>query len=141
MSTPGPQLSYEVDARIVRAGVSEIHAKRGRILFDSAPEMGDELPGPAELLCGAFAACLLKNVERFSAMLRFEQHGASVHVTALRQQDPPRFTAIRYELRLVTAESPRRVELLHRNLVKHGTVYNTLAAACEVTGTVVTERV
>jgi uncharacterized OsmC-like protein len=128
--------SYEVTAHIVRPGVSEISAKEQRILFDSSPQMGDELPGPAELLCSAFAACVLKNVERFSEILSFQQEGASVRVVAERQQTPPRFTAIRYELELVTDEPRSRVDLLHRNLVKHGTVFNTLAAACEVTGVV-----
>ena len=130
-------LTYEVQARIVRPGVSEVHAKQATIVFDSSPGMGDELPGPAELLCSAFAACVLKNVERFSEMLPFEQHGASITVTAERQQDPPRFTSIQYELRLVTDEPPGRVSLLQRNLAKYGTVYNTLASSCEVSGDVV----
>ena len=132
-----PPLTYEVQARILRPGVSEIQAKHTTIAFDSSPGMGDELPGPAELLCSAFAACVLKNVERFSQMLPFEQHGASIRVTAERQQDPPRFVSIQYELRVVTHEPPKRVDLLQRNLAKFGTVYNTLAASCEVTGQVV----
>lgn len=105
------QQSYEVEARIVRPGRSEVSAKRSTIAFDSSPEMGAELPGPAELLCSAFAACLLKNVERFSEMLPFRQEGASVHVQAERQQTPPMFTRISYELRVVTDEPPERVEL------------------------------
>ena len=136
---PGDQ-KYEVRARIARPGVSEIQAKQERISFDSSPQMSDELPGPAELLCSAFAACLLKNVERFSEMLPFDQRGASVQVSAERQQDPPRFTAIRYELRVLTDEPEQRVDLLQRNLVKYGTVFNTLAEVCEVSGTVVAER-
>ena len=135
-----PTMSYGVQAHIVRPGVSEVHAKQARIAFDSSPQMSAELPGPAELLCSAFAACLLKNVERFSEMLPFEQHGASVRVTAERQQAPPRFTSIRYELTLVTDEPPSRVEMLQRNLAKYGTVYNTLAATCEVSGELVAIR-
>jgi hypothetical protein len=37
---------------------------------------------------------------------------------------------------LATDEPPERVELLRRNLVKFGSVYNTLAAVFEVTGTI-----
>lgn len=135
--TAGATPAYEVEARIVQPGHSEIHAKQARISFDSSPVAGDVLPGPAELLCSAFAACLLKNVERFSALLSFEQQGASVHVSAQRQQTPPRFTAIHYELRLVTAESSHRIALLQRNLVKHGTVYNTLAQVCDIDGEII----
>jgi uncharacterized OsmC-like protein len=131
-----PTLIYEVQARIVRPGVSNVQAKRSMIAFDSSPQMGDELPGPAELLCAAFAACVLKNVERFSEILAFEQDGAMVRVTAERQEKPPRFTTVRYELTLTTDEPPERVDLLHRNLAKYGTVYNTLAATCEITGDV-----
>jgi uncharacterized OsmC-like protein len=132
-----PPLRYEVSARIMRPGVSQAHAKQATITFDSSPQVSHELPGPAELLCTAFAACLLKNVERFSQMLPFEQHGASVRVTAEREQNPPRFTSIHYELRVITDEPPHRVELLHRNLARHGTVYNTLAESCEITGEVI----
>jgi hypothetical protein len=39
-----------------------------------------------------------------------------------------------YRLRVVTDEPPARVELLHKNIRKFGTITNTLAAACELTG-------
>lgn len=42
-----------------------------------------------------------------------------------------------YRLQVVTKEPRRRVELAHRNLRKYGTVYNTLAAVCEVNGEMV----
>lgn len=129
--------TYEVAARIARPGRAELQAKQARVEFDSSPGAGDELPGPAELLCGAFAACLLKNVERFSELLPFSQHGASVRVSAQRSASPPMFTRLDYVLELVTDEPPRRVDLLQRNLAKHGTVYNTLARACEIDGRIV----
>jgi hypothetical protein len=62
-----------------------------------------------------------------------------VRVVAERQESPPRFTRVEYELVLATDEPPERVELLHRNLVKFGSVFNTLAAVCEVSGTVCAE--
>ncbi|MEV7184516.1 hypothetical protein [Kitasatospora sp. NPDC093102] len=54
-----------------------------------------------------------------------------------RQDAPPRFTALTYELRLVADEPQRRIDLLHQNLLRFGTVYNTPAAACDIDGTVV----
>ena len=134
MNAGGSPTRYEVSARIVTPGRSEIAAKDSRIDFDSSPGAGDELPGPAELLAGAFAACLLKNVERFSKILPFRQSGARVRVVVERQDSPPRFTRLTYELHVATDEEARRVELLHRNLRTHGTVFNTLASACEVSG-------
>jgi uncharacterized OsmC-like protein len=100
------------------------------------PASASTHPGPAELLAGAFAACLLKNIARSGALLPFAYDSASVDVTIHRQDAPPRFTAVEYTVRLVTAEPEHRVELLHRNLQKFGTVYNTVAAVCAVSGTV-----
>lgn len=132
-------MRYEIEARIVGPGVSEVACKSSRIAFDSSPGQSPELPGPAELLASAFAACLLKNVERFAGILPFRHDGASVRVTVEREERPPRFARIHYELRVVTDEPPGRVDLLHRNLRAHGTVYNTLAAACEVSGALIAE--
>ena len=134
-------MRYEIDARIVGPGLSEATCKSSRIAFDSSPGQSPELPGPAELLASAFAACLLKNVERFAGILPFHHEGAAVHVTAERQGNPPRFARIHYELRVLTDEDPARVDLLHRNLRKHGTVYNTLAAVCDITGNLVAEPI
>lgn len=93
-------------------------------------------PGPAELLAGAFAACLMKNIERSSKLMGFAYESADVTVTARRQDSPPRFVEITYEVRIATDEPDRRVQLLHRNLRQYGTVYNTLAAVCEISGNV-----
>lgn len=93
-------------------------------------------PGPAELLAAAFAACLMKNIERSSKLIGFAYEGADVLVQARRQDSPPRFVEVDYEVQIVTLEPERRLELLHRNLRQFGTVYNTLAATCDVHGTV-----
>jgi uncharacterized OsmC-like protein len=132
-------LRYEVSAALVAPGVSEAHAKGSTIRFDSSAGQSDVLPGPAELLSASFAACLLKNVERFSQLLPFRYTAASVRVVAERQEAPPRFTRITYELTVRTDEPASRLDLLHRNLARHGTVFNTLAAACHVEGTVALE--
>ena len=95
------------------------------------------MPGPADLLTAAFAACILKNVERMSASLPFRYHDADVAVTAERQDRPPKMTKITYVLRVSTDEPPRRVELLHKNIREFGTIFNTLAEVCEVHGEIV----
>jgi uncharacterized OsmC-like protein len=133
-------MRYEVEARIVRPGLSEVTCKASRIAFDSSPGQGPDLPGPAELLASAFAACLLKNVERYSEILPFRQSAARVRVEVERQDAPPRFTRVTYALHVATDEQDRRVDLLHHNLKKYGTVFNTLAAVCEVSGELITER-
>jgi len=57
-----------------------------------------------------------------------EHQRADIDVTSRRQDSPPKFVEIECEMRLVTDEDERRVDLLHRNLRQFGTVYNTLAA-------------
>lgn len=129
--------TYKVRARTVGHGRAEADVARETIAFDSswaAPPSG--LPGPAELLASAFAACLLKNLERAGHLLHFRYESAEVDVVARRQDSPPKFVEISYELRMDTDENQRRVDLVHLNLRKFGTVFNTLAAACDVHGRV-----
>jgi uncharacterized OsmC-like protein len=133
-------MRYEVEARILEPGTSELACKQSRIAFDSSSGQSPELPGPAELLAGAFAACLLKNVERYAEILPFRHQGASVRVVVERDDAPPRFARLRYELRVTTNEEASRVELLHHNLKRFGTVYNTLSADCDVSGEVIAQR-
>lgn len=134
-----PPKSYRVHGRSVSGVAASIDAGNHRIPIDAtwAAEEPSGLPGAAELLASAFAACLLKNLERAKAMMPFDYESAEVDVKSRRQDAPPKFVEIEYEVRIVTTEEQRRVELLHRNLSQFGTVFNTLAAVCNVHGTVV----
>lgn len=91
---------------------------------------------PVELLLSALAACMLKGVERAAPMLRFEFRSASVKLHAVRQDAPPKLVSIDYELSIDTDEPDRRLELLHVNVIKYGTISNTLAASVSLTGTI-----
>ncbi len=137
-ASPRPPATYAVRARANATGGAYADAGTETITFDASWGAGPSgLPGPAELLAAAFAACLLKNLNRAGQYLSFRYERAEVDVIARRQDAPPRFTEISYELRLVTSEPQRRIDLLHRNLRRFGTVYNTLAAACDVHGRVI----
>ncbi|MGN6131759.1 MAG: OsmC family protein [Nocardioidaceae bacterium] len=98
------------------------------------------LPGPGELLAGALATCLLTNLDRAAALLGVRYDAAEVEVTARRQDSPPRFVGIDYELRVTTEEPDRLVHVVHRNACWHGSVFNTIASVCHVDGTVVVVR-
>jgi uncharacterized OsmC-like protein len=97
----------------------------------------DKLPNPAELLLGAFAACCLKNVQRFSELLGFEYTSAKIEVTGDRQEKPTQLVAIRYLIKIQSEDEKLNTKLLHRNLQKFGTIYNTLKEVCEVSGELV----
>lgn len=140
MTATSPGRTYRVTAVTNGDGTSSITTKRQHIGVDSSPSQSDELPGPADLLTAAFAACALKNVERFGEILQLDWRAARIVVDAERQDSPPKITTIRYRLEIDTDEPDQRVDLLHRNITKHGTIYNTLAATCDVTGELVAIR-
>lgn len=130
-------LEYRVSARAAHGGDAQVTAARTSIPLDVAwatPPTG--APGPADLLGAAFAACLLKNLARSGALLDFAHEGAQVDVVLHRQDTPPKFVSVHYDLRIATEEPQRRIELVHTNLRKFGTVYNTLASVCDVHGTI-----
>ena len=94
----------------------------------------NHLPNPAELLLGAFAACGLKNIERFSNTLKFDYEHAQIEVIGERQEKPTKLVTIKYRI-LIKSEDPRlNLKLLHKNLQKFGTIYNTLKETCNVSG-------
>lgn len=138
--TTRPGATYTVTAHTHGDGTSTAVAHGQSIRFDSSPGQGDDLPGPADLLTAAFAACLLKNVERMGGLLPFEWVSAMVEVRSEREDSPPKMATIHYRLEIVTDEPEHRVELLHRNISRYGTIYNTLAATCDVSGEVVAVR-
>jgi uncharacterized OsmC-like protein len=133
----GP-MTYSVRAECRAGGQATVYARTSSIAFDGSAQAGESLPGPADLLCAALSACILKNVERLSQMLPFRYESASIEVTAEREEPPPRIVRVSYRLRIVTEEAPARVELLHKNIRKFGTITNTLAAACELNGEIET---
>jgi uncharacterized OsmC-like protein len=128
--------TYRVAAQSVCGGSGQAHAGDVAIPIDTTPRSTGSAPGPAELVAAALAACILKNVERFGQMLPFRYRTASVSVTAERRDTPPAFVRFDYELEIDTDEPDARIDLLHRNIAAHGTVYNTLATAAAVNGTV-----
>lgn len=90
---------------------------------------------PAELLLAALAACMIKGIERVTPILKFHLQGVEVRIHGVRQDDPPKMRAITYEIVVTTDESERRLELLHQNVRRYGTVFNTVAPGTELIGT------
>ena len=89
---------------------------------------------PAELFLAAVAACMIKGIERAIPMLKFNLRGVEVKLHGVRQDSPPKMVSVDYELIVDTDESDRRLELLHTNVRKFGTIFNTVAAAARLEG-------
>jgi uncharacterized OsmC-like protein len=132
-------LEYTITAHRRAPLAASVQSKRAplaTIALDTDPAGRDDAFNPAELLLASLAACMLKGIERVTPMLHFKLRDAEVRVHGVRQDSPPRMVRITYDLTVDTDESDARLELLHRNLRAYGTVYNTVASAVELTGTI-----
>jgi uncharacterized OsmC-like protein len=79
---------------------------------------------------------MLKGIERVAPMLSFRFRGVEVKLHGVRQDAPPMITAIDYELIVDTDEDDRRLDLLHTNVRKYGTISNTVAKAIKLEGSI-----
>ena len=98
---------------------------------------GGEPRDHRELLLAALSACMIKGIERVVPILRFQLRGVEVRVDGVRQDVPPRLESIRYQIVVDTDESDHRLELLHENVRKYGTVFNTVSPGTDLMGTLV----
>jgi len=129
-------LEYEVTAHRLDALHSVAQCKQAEVLLDTGLIPNQDAFNPAELLLAALAACMIKNIERVTPILKFELRSVTVKLKGYRQDKPPRMQRIDYELIVDSDESDKRLDLLHRNVKQFGTVYNTLAAGCTLAGAI-----
>lgn len=130
-------LTFQVDARRLDAHGSEALCKSAVLALDTDLAGRADAFNPAELLLAALAACMLKGIERVTPILAFSLRGVEVRVHGVRQDVPPRLAQIRYEIRVDTDEPDRRLALLHENVRKYGTVYNTVAPGTDLEGVMI----
>lgn len=128
------KMQFEVTARRVDAHGSRARCKDAEIVLDTDLAGRPDAFNPAELLLAALAACMLKGIERVVPILKFELRGVQVRVHGVRQDVPPRMEAIDYEITVDTDESDQRITLLHENVRKYGTVFNTIAPGTALAG-------
>lgn len=128
-------MEHRVHARRIDAHGSLAIAKEAQVTLDTDLAGRRDAMNPVELLLSALAACMLKGIERVTPMLHFQIDGAEVRLEAVRQDAPPKLTLIRYEIVVDSAETEQRLDLLHRNVLKYGTISNTLSGAVPLEGT------
>ena len=109
--------------------------KCAEVALDTNLDGREDAFNPAELLLAALSACMLKGIERVTPMLKFEFRGVAVRIHGWRQDAPPKMARIEYTVWVDSDEPDRRLELLHENIKKYGTVFNTVSAGCELSGT------
>lgn len=129
-------MKYAVEARRVDANGSVAAAHGAEVVLATDMAGRKDALNPVELLLSALAACMIKGVERVAPTLRFQFDTVEIRLEADRQDAPPKLVAIRYEIIVGTVESVARLDLLLRNLLKYGTISNTLAGAVPMIGTI-----
>lgn len=134
-------LEYRVAACRIDSHGAEARAKDALIVLDTDRTGRADAFNPMELLLASLAACLLKGCERALPLLAFSLRGIEVSLQGQRQDAPPKLLRIDYRIVVDTDETDQRLALLHRNLQKYGTIYNTLAGAVELVGTIARKEV
>lgn len=127
-------MRYQIEASSEALQGAQLIIKTSNIDFGITPETADQLPNPAELFLGSFAACMLKNLERFSQILQFRYDRSTLSVSADRVENPPRMDNIQYHLKIYSTDERLNTSLLQKNIEKYGTVFNTLKLACTIAG-------
>ena len=128
-------LEYDVVAKRTDAHGSLARCKdAAEVKLDTDVNGRPDAFNPAELFLAAVAACMIKGIERVTPILKFELRGVEVRVHGVRQDVPPRMESIHYEIIVDSDEPDRRLDLLHENVKKYGTVFNTVSPGTELAG-------
>lgn len=130
-------LEYNVTAKRLDAHGSLALCKDAEVVLDTDVSGRPDAFNPAELFLAALAACMIKGIERAIPMLHFNLRGVEVRLHGVRQDSPPKMISIDYEIIVDTDEEDRRLDLLHTNVRKFGTISNTVAAATRLEGRII----
>ena len=129
-----PKMIFHVESVRMDAHGSVSRCKSAEITLDTDLAGRPDAFNPAELLLAALSACIIKGIERVAPTLKFSLRGVEVRVDGVRQDVPPKMESITYEIIVDTDEVDRRLELLHDNVKKYGTVFNTVAPGTDLSG-------
>lgn len=129
-------LEYSVVAHRIDAHGSVARTKDAEVTLDTDIKGREDAFNPAELLLAAVAACMIKGIERVAPVIHFTYRGVEVTLRGLRQDSPPFIAEITYELEIDTDEDDRKLDLMHQNVRKYGTIFNTVSAATKLDGTI-----
>lgn len=132
-------LEYRVSAHRIDEHGSIATCKDATITLDTDVKGRPDAFNPAELFLAAISACMIKGIERAIPMLKFDLRGVKVKLHGVRQDSPPKMISVDYEIVVDTDENDHRLELLHTNVRKYGTISNTVSAATQLSGRILRE--
>lgn len=127
-------LEYSIKARRLDERGSLATCKDAQLLIDTGLAGRSDAFNPAELFLASIAACILKGIERVAPMLKFAFRDIEVRLVATRQDAPPKIVSVHYEIIVDTDESDQHLQLLHTNVRRYGTIFNTVVDAAGLSG-------
>ena len=127
-------MTFSLSAARTDSHGSVLSAKETELVIDTSMAGRTDALNPVELLLAALAACILKGIERVAPTLNFAFSKAEVSLISHRPEQEARISDVSYLIRIATHETDGRLELLHKNLEKFGTIYNTLKQGTELSG-------
>jgi len=127
-------MSFTVNARRIDEHLSV--ADNGRTSLSLGTDMAgnDDALNPMELLLAALSACMLKGINRLTPILGLTIDRAAIELMAERRDTPPGVDSINYTIRIDSPDDDDKLDLLHDNLKKFGTVTNTIAQGTNLSG-------
>lgn len=134
MKEQAAKMTFDVRSVRIDGHGSKSYCKDAEITLDTDLAGRRDAFNPAELLLAALSACMIKGIERVTPILGFRLRGVEVRIHGVRQDAPPLLESISYEIRVDTDESDHRLELLHENVKKYGTVFNTVSPGTQLAG-------
>jgi len=127
--------SFTLRASRTDAHLSHAYNQHTSVALGTDMEGNLDALNPMEMLMAALAACMIKGTNRLMPLLPIDINSIEITLTATRQDAPPQVATIDYQILVDSPEDDDRLALLHENLVKFGTVTNTIAAGTTLRGT------
>lgn len=130
-------MTFNLSASHTPAGTTTVWAKQATLLIDTSLDGSQTELNPVELLMASQAACFLKGIERIAPTLNFSFSKVNVFLEAQRPETEARISDLSYRIEIETDETDARLELLHKNLKRQGTIYNTISASANLNGEII----
>ena len=130
-------MTFEVQADRTDASGSIVTSKQATLTIDTSMAGRLDALNPVELLLAAQAACIIKGIERVAGTLGISYDSVHVALTAHRPQDEARIEDITYLVTMDTTANQAKLDLLHKNVMKFGTIYNTIRSGTRLEGSIV----
>lgn len=127
-------LTFEVSAKRTDASGSLVSSKQAELVIDTSMAGRPDALNPVELLLASLSACIIKGIERTAGTLGIDYQSVDVKLTAHRPDDEARIEDITYLITVGTSADQGKLDLLHKNLMKFGTIYNTVKSGTNLSG-------